>query len=132
MAEFEKDDLIPTFKRLENILAKNGTGYFVGKKASELFTLSINFCINANDKAFFWDQICLPLNNLVKFDQNREQNRITFGYFAVDRSRSGHVMHFWIVQFGIPELGSWVNTIEPIQGTYYGFAEHQKLDRNKT
>lgn len=35
MAEFETEHLIPTFKRLENILAKNSTGYFVGKKVGE-------------------------------------------------------------------------------------------------
>uniref|UniRef100_A0A0R3RR90 Glutathione S-transferase 1 n=1 Tax=Elaeophora elaphi TaxID=1147741 RepID=A0A0R3RR90_9BILA len=32
MADFETQHLIPTFRRLEGILAKNETGYFVGKK----------------------------------------------------------------------------------------------------
>lgn len=32
MEEFEKDELIVLFKRLEDILAKNGSGYIVGKK----------------------------------------------------------------------------------------------------
>uniref|UniRef100_A0A915PFZ2 glutathione transferase n=1 Tax=Setaria digitata TaxID=48799 RepID=A0A915PFZ2_9BILA len=32
MAEFETEHLVPKFKRLENILAKSESGYFVGKK----------------------------------------------------------------------------------------------------
>ncbi|VDO25251.1 unnamed protein product [Onchocerca flexuosa] len=32
LAEFEAKHLVPTFRLLEDILAKNGTGYFVGKK----------------------------------------------------------------------------------------------------
>ncbi|CAG9538913.1 unnamed protein product [Cercopithifilaria johnstoni] len=43
MAEFETQHLIPTFRRLEGILAKNNTGYFVGKKltAADLNMLCI-------------------------------------------------------------------------------------------
>ncbi|VDK28277.1 unnamed protein product [Gongylonema pulchrum] len=43
MAEFEKEHLIPMFNRLENILVRNGTGYFVGKKltAADLNMLCI-------------------------------------------------------------------------------------------
>ncbi|VDK75627.1 unnamed protein product [Litomosoides sigmodontis] len=32
MADFEREHLIPTFRRLEGILATNNTGYFVGKR----------------------------------------------------------------------------------------------------
>lgn len=32
MAEFEKEHLVPLYKRLNELLAKNGNGFFVGKQ----------------------------------------------------------------------------------------------------
>ncbi|MCP9265636.1 Glutathione S-transferase 1 [Dirofilaria immitis] len=65
MDEFEIQHLVPTFRRLENILAKSGTGYFVGK--SSLFPNSTAQLTYLND---FKDRI-MKLPNIKKWIETR-------------------------------------------------------------
>lgn len=51
MAEFEKNKLIPIFKRLDETLARSGTGYFVGSKVFLKTRISVYDLLNFGKKA---------------------------------------------------------------------------------